>query len=465
MELTASAGSWAYDAGGEMVRCRLALRAVSLTGERWVDWLSAQCCGFLFHGGHAAVPECALAEATALPDERTRGNSDRVCFFASQPLVVLAGHKLVAGEALVFNVWGALPPGLPPSHTGDLARIEYTMVVTARSMVPPSYGKSGWSRGPIARLFLPLRLLLCAPRGAPSTAIPTLALPALLTPSTRAAPPPLCTCTLESAEVTGSSLDAHIGAATRAETGWGSPVCESVDLDPELDPDLELESESEGGPELPGRGNGGGSGAAEVGRYLVVIDGSPLASVVLLDGATRRTGEVLRGSVRFDVGRYDTRPDAAGASGSGASSEGMQPGAAADPEARRIPPRCERLRLELRLQEVVTVDGRETTLSRLASSSEVSGGHVVCSSFELLVPPHWPPALVTPALQLRWFVNFRFDLCRRLANDSASTQLDWRLPVAVLPAVRAAARQPPFVLSETRAVTLADEAFSFAENR
>jgi hypothetical protein len=79
-------------------------------GVRWVDWMTAQLCGFFCRGG-AALETPDEADATALPDERRCIASDRVCFFASTPHVCLAGRPLTPGDVLAFDVWGALPAG------------------------------------------------------------------------------------------------------------------------------------------------------------------------------------------------------------------------------------------------------------------------------------------------------------------------------------------------------------------
>jgi len=118
--LHASAAAWAYEAG-DAVRCRLTLSSGTATDERWVDWMSAQLCGFFRLGGQVTAPDAEeeLTDATALPDERRRDAADRVCFFFSAPHVILAGQRLVPGEDLAFDlVCGALPAGLPPTHSG-----------------------------------------------------------------------------------------------------------------------------------------------------------------------------------------------------------------------------------------------------------------------------------------------------------------------------------------------------------
>ncbi|EOD18483.1 hypothetical protein EMIHUDRAFT_448075 [Emiliania huxleyi CCMP1516] len=112
--LAAAPDAWAYAAGGT-VRCRLTLICSASSAERW-----------------------------DAPGRR--------CFFSSPPHVVLAGHAVEPGARLAFDVVGTLPDGLPPSHHGDLARIEYVAVLTVRMMRPPSEPSSGWRRGPICRL-------------------------------------------------------------------------------------------------------------------------------------------------------------------------------------------------------------------------------------------------------------------------------------------------------------------------
>ena len=150
--------SWAYEAG-DTVRVRLTLASGTTTDERWVDWMSAQLSGCFRRGA-------ALEEEEALADERQRVAADRVYFFSSAPHVVLAGHCVVPGENIGFDLSGTLPTsGLPPSHRGEISSIEYAVIVTVRMMRPPSgWRATGWRRGQIHKLRLPLPVLLGAPR-------------------------------------------------------------------------------------------------------------------------------------------------------------------------------------------------------------------------------------------------------------------------------------------------------------
>lgn len=461
-ELGATASAWAYEAG-DKVRCRLVLVAGTSAEIRWVDWMSAQLCGFLCRGGAApeAVEE-ARADATALPDERRCVAADRLCFLASAPRVLLAGRQLAAGVVLAFDVWGELPAGLPPSHRGELARIEYSLVVTARMMRPPLRGRSEWTRGANHQLRLPLPVLLGAtggrrPAGAVVVVHPAGWLGQPLEDSV------VLACSIDSAEEERPDRQADEKRAGEVRVvGWASErdidcvdadyvdvhhdLGASFDAEQRLEDDADEEEEAESGGRGAGQGGaawhepgggasvdglGGGAGGGD-GRFLVAVDGSPLASVVLL-GTAHSPGDVLRGHVRFD------------------------------PPGRGLC--CDRLVLTLDIQEELRTaahaGGGGTgihTCFTAVRSEDIAAGPVVRASFELLLPRHAPPTLDSPALALRWVLHFRFFLAGAHPGDPAARQLDWILPLDVGPADRPASRPPPFAQPPKRTIVLFDPA-------
>ena len=57
--------SWSYSANDE-IRCELRLEpSAGVSAPLWVDWLAAQCCGFVVHRGASAVANAAAAVGRA----------------------------------------------------------------------------------------------------------------------------------------------------------------------------------------------------------------------------------------------------------------------------------------------------------------------------------------------------------------------------------------------------------------
>jgi hypothetical protein len=122
------------------------------------------------------------------------------------------------------------------------------------------------------------------------------------------------------------------------------------------------------------------------------------------------------------------------------------------------------------------------------SREDIAAGPVVRATFELMLPRHMPPTLETPALSLRWVLRFRFLLAAADAGqhssykkppplsalggrkamrtpqqespEAAPCQLDWILPLSVLPANKPASRPPPFVQPPSRTGILFDPSYS-----
>eukprot|EP00967_Tisochrysis_lutea_P158017 scaffold322060_cov30-Tisochrysis_lutea.AAC.1 len=420
--LAVRAASWAFEPGLPL-SCEVAMRAGSAADERWLEWLSAQLCGFLYCGDHdEETPE----DGTALPDERQRSAARRSCFLASAPHVLLAGRRLLPEEELVLNVGGMLPTGLPPSHAGNGVSIEYFMVVTARMMRPPAKGKTEWKRGAIHRLSLPLLVLLSAARGL-SPAVST----RLKHPSWQeGSKSTLCNvvaCSIDCVNVHIEDVAERSGALpadATAHVGWildrgvGSTLSNigreaglGSSFDAEQREQDEEEPEESAGAEAEERRCGQGACAQATGsrdsnavdmaqrakRFLVAVDGTPLASISLLDGAVHQVGGVIHGIVRFEAPRAG--------------------GALAAADARSL--FCRSLDVTLEIEEefgdaMRACEGGDAPLraSAVVSSTTVPAGPVVSASFELLIPRHMPPAFESPAVTVRWLVRFRFHLVR-----------------------------------------------------
>ena len=185
LALHTEAEKWACSPG-DVLRCKVKLRhtAIDTPGPStvWIDWLAAQCCGFCTRHNAAAAAEFSLAPvttATSLPDETQMGAvHGRTCFLASSPQassrrpclvpstytsslwqVVAAGLQLEVGVSATFTISICLPQqSLPPSFEGHAASYEYVLVLSFRTMAPPS-GGSAWERGPICSHRLPLHIL------------------------------------------------------------------------------------------------------------------------------------------------------------------------------------------------------------------------------------------------------------------------------------------------------------------
>ena len=152
--------SWSYSANDE-IRCELRLEpSAGVSAPLWVDWLAAQCCGFVVHRGAGPPSPTPPPPSGALPDEAraAAGDAGRRCFAASAPHVVAAGTRLDGGGG--FVVRARLPAALPPSYDGTTVAIEYVLVLSVRRMrAPAAGGGAEWGRGPICRLRLPIRVL------------------------------------------------------------------------------------------------------------------------------------------------------------------------------------------------------------------------------------------------------------------------------------------------------------------
>ena len=338
--------SWSYSSTDE-IRCELRLEPTAgVSAPLWVDWLAAQCCGFVVHRGADPPSPTPPPPSGALPDEAraAAGDAGRRCFAASAPHVVAAGTRLDGGGG--FVVRARLPAALPPSYDGTTVAIEYVLVLSVRRMrAPAAGGGAEWGRGPICRLRLPIRVLARA--GGDVAAAP---------------PPPL----------DGDGPPLGIEVSSEAHDDGDGGESDGGGVDSEAD-------ESDDG------GDDDGDNAPR--RFDVQVDGRQLA-VVALETVGCPAGGALRGIIALAGGEpacellalrlllEEVLPERAAAAG-----EGAPPWAAAAASAAR---------------EVALQTWRDHRLRQ--------------AEFELGVPDELPPQLATSALLLRWVLAFRFEL-------------------------------------------------------
>ena len=442
LELEASAGAWAY-ATGDRVRFVLRLRhlasssAAASAQDLWVDWLSVQMCGYLYRKGATAAgaatapnPAAPRGGGTSLPDEaRTESADDRICFLASKPTVVTAGLCLSHSESTAFSVVAVPAGGLPAAFVGEHTRIEYALVVSLRMMSPPSRERSGWAgllsgwrRGGISSLRLPLLLLNCQ---APDDAPPKVELGKLTEP---------LQCPIESSEIHEPQ---HLAEPAVAGVTMAGVTAADDFADEQSEEDDDDDCGDDHGGDYGGDGGGLARGAAwgrvssgAVGgggplvppnSFEVRLGDAPFASVELRS-AEVSPGAFLSGTVGF-----------AWVGGEGAGSS-----------------RCERMTLSLVLEEETRTHG---TCNHIAATASFETSSLVHSSFSLPLPQHWPVGTRTPQLTLGWALLFRFELDR----DDDARRLDWRLPLTVRPAARMDACCAPFVAPPRRKLLVSCE--------
>ena len=120
---------------------RLELRDTS-DSPVWVDCLAAKLCGFCSPQLDQDATSSGKGENT---DAAALAAVSQHCVLTSSPHVVVASLALQPGQSRSFDVHcEQLPPGLPPSFAGEAICCEYVLIVTLRTMTPPS--GSWWSR-------------------------------------------------------------------------------------------------------------------------------------------------------------------------------------------------------------------------------------------------------------------------------------------------------------------------------
>lgn len=411
LTLRAEADAWAYVRGAQ-VKCVLEIMfAPHSSGKQadgiWVDWISAQLCGFCTQHSQGAdhsgleggvVPPENLDNRLGLPDQLDSTGPPRVCILGSCPTVVVRRLRLGPGDSGRFVVTAQLPDAeLPPSFTGAHISYEYKLAVALRTMSPPqrsgwyfSGGSQEWDRGPICTLDLPLRVLFSSPAQPEG----------MLSQSPLSPWRPELQCYSEPQsdggghgnestgwELVGGPTWSMVGRAGCRGGSDGAVVAVGNDNEEEEEDDESDDDRTLGG---------GCSFQIDGGEEM----GGRLATVWLERGACR-AGGALGGNIAFS---------AVGA--------------------------CTRVILKLVLEEHVAGaigESRDHECALLL----LPAAQLIQSAFEMPVPLERPPTLRIGVLELRWALVFRFELRATDGNSTGSPisrVLESRLPVRVLPA-------------------------------